>query len=66
VVFYAIKKEDMEWVIYVHGVAILRCARSDIAFEVVKAAQLLLGTPAGGQASLGEAVPEGRRGDSGF
>jgi len=60
-VFYAIEKEDAEWVIYVHGVAILRCARSDIAFEVVKAAQLMLGD----QALLGEALPEGRCGESG-
>jgi hypothetical protein len=42
-VFYAIEKQDSEWVIYVHGVAILRCAQSDVALEIVRAAQALLG-----------------------
>ena len=59
--FYAIEKQDSEWVIYVHGAAILRCAESDVALEIVRAAQSLLGN----QALLGETSPSGRCGDNG-
>ena len=41
--FYVIEKQENGWIIYVHGVAILRCAEPDIALEVVRAAQALLG-----------------------
>ncbi len=58
---YAIEKQGAEWVVYVHGAAILRCAQSDVAFEIVKAAQALLGD----QALLGETSPSDRCGDSG-
>ena len=59
--FYAIEKQDTEWVIYVHGVAILRCAHSDAALEAVKAAQSLLGN----HALLGETLPPVRYRETG-
>jgi hypothetical protein len=69
VVFYAIEKQDSEWVIYVHGAAILRCARSDVALEIVKVAQARLGNevpePAPGYALPGEALPRVRWRESG-
>jgi hypothetical protein len=64
-VFYAIEKQDSEWVIYVHGAAILRCAESDIALEIVRAAQSLLGNQALDHALLGETLPPVRCRESG-
>ena len=64
--FYAIEKQDSEWVIYVHGVAILRCEQSDIALEVVRSAlQSLLGDRDADQALLGETLPPIRLRESG-
>lgn len=54
--FYAIEKKDSEWVVYVHGAPILRCARFDVAQEVVKAAQALRGDGAADYALPGDTV----------
>jgi hypothetical protein len=68
-VLYAIERQDSEWVVYVHGTAILRCARSDVALEIVKMAQALLGneTPerACDYALPGEMLPRARLRESG-
>jgi hypothetical protein len=65
VVFYAIEKQDSEWVVYVHGAPILRCARPDIAQEIVRTARALLGEAAPDHALLGETPPRARLRGSG-
>jgi hypothetical protein len=37
--FYVIEKQDAEWVVLAHGVAIMRCADPDMALEIVQIAQ---------------------------
>lgn len=55
-VTYGIEEHEGEWVVYVHGFAILRCAQPDVAQEVVRMAQAL----------LGETEPAVRCGDNGL
>ena len=53
---YRVEKRNDEWVVYAHGTAILRCAQPDVAQEIVRLAQAL----------LGEAEPAVRCEDSGL
>lgn len=40
---YRVEKHDDEWVVYAHGTAILRCAQPEVARDIVRLAQALLG-----------------------
>ena len=53
---YRVEKCNDEWLVYAHGTAILRCAQPDVAQEIVRLAQAL----------LGEAEPAVRCEDSGL